>query len=330
MTRFIRVALWGGVLGGAMCSTATAAQTDSAARDYPKRPVRIIVPQTAGASTDFTARLVAQRLYERLGQTFVVDNRPGAGSITGTDLVVKAAPDGHTLLVVASSIAINPALRKDLPFDPVRDLGPITQLASFPNIIVVHPSQPAKSVSELIQLAKSRPGQLNVAHSGIGTGTHLSAELFRSMTGVQWTHIPFKGGAPAITATIGGEVQAMFATMPSALPHVRTGKLRGLAVTTPRRSPSAPDIPSVAEAGVPGYEASPWNGMFAPARTPKPVIARLNREVVAIMRTADMRDRLAHEGAEPVGNTPEEFAAVMKAESAKWAKVIREAGIKPE
>lgn len=329
MRRSVLGFLLSGLVGIAY-TAASVAQKGPAAPDYPTKPVRIIVPQTPGSSTDIIARLVAQRLGERMGQSFVVDNRAGAGSIIGIEMAARAVPDGYTLLVVASSITIHPVLNEKLSFDPVRDFTPITQLASYPNLLVLHPAVAAKSVSELIQLAKSRPGQLNVASSGVGTGTHLSAELFRSMTDVQWTYVPFKGGAPAITALLGGEVQVMFATMPLAVPHVRSGKLRALAITAKRRSPAAPEVPTIAESGVPGYDHGAWNAMFAPARTPRVIVHKLNQEALAVLASPDIRDRLAAEGAEPLGNTPEEFTAVLKSETAKWAKVVKAAGMKPK
>jgi len=300
------------------------------AQSYPVKPIRIVVPQSPGASTDLTARLIGQKLSEAFKQPVVVDNRPGAGSITGTDLVAKATPDGYTLLVVASSITINPSLHKNLPFDPIRDLAAISQLSAFPNMLVVHPSVPVQTVQELIALAKSRPGQLNYGSSGTGTGTHLSAELFKHMTGVDMVHVPYKGGGPAVTSLLGGHVQLNFATTVSVLPHVRAGKLRGIAVTTAKRSPAAPEVPTIAESGVPGFDHGPWNGMLAPARTPKPIIARLNAEVARIVQTPDVKNVLSHEGAEPVGNSSDEFAAIIKAETAKWAKVIKATGMKAD
>jgi tripartite-type tricarboxylate transporter receptor subunit TctC len=300
------------------------------AADYPVRPVRIIVPQSPGASTDMTARLVAQGLSESLRQPVIVDNRPGAGSTLGTDLVAKATPDGYTLLVVASSITINPSLRKKLPYDAVRDLAPVTQLSSFPNMLTVHPALPVKSVPDLIALAKAKPGELNLGSAGTGTGTHLSAELFKSMTGVQWVHVPYKGGGPSVTALLGGQVHFSFASIPSVMLHVRGGKLRGVAVTTAKRSPVLPEIPTIAESGVPGYDHGPWNGMFAPARTPKAIVARLNAHAAKIVHSPEAKKILNHEGAEPVGNAPEAFGAAVKAETAKWAKVAKAAGIQPE
>ncbi len=307
-------------------STVAAAQP----AQYPAKPIRIIVPQSAGGSTDLTARLVAQKLSDALGQPVVVDNRPGAGSIIGTDLVAKATPDGYTLLVVASSITINPSLHKKLPFDPIRDLAPITQLSAFPNMLVVHPAVPVKTVQDLVALAKAKPGQINYGSSGAGTGTHLSAELFKYMTGVDMVHVPYKGGGPAVTALLGGQVQLNFATIPSVLPHVRAGKLRAVAVTTIKRSPAAPEVPTIAESGVPGYDHGPWNGMLAPAKTPKAIITMLNAAVSKIVHLPEAKAVLVYEGAEPVGNTPEQFAAIIRTETAKWEKVIKAAGIKAD
>jgi len=313
-----------------LCGAVLALPTPAQAQQYPTRPVRLIVPQTPGSSTDIIARLVAQRLGERLGQTFVVDNRAGAGSLIGIDLVARAVPDGYTLLVVASSITIHPLLHEKSPFDPIRDFAPITQVATYPSILVLNPAVAARSVTELVQLARAKPGEFNVGSSGVGTGTHLSAELFRSMTGVKWTYIQFRGGAPAITALLGGEVQLSFATMPLVLPYVRSGRLRGLGVTSIRRSSAAPDLPTIAESGVPGYDHGAWNAMLAPAGTPRAIVQKLNQEVRAVLATADVRERLLAEGAEPLSSTPEAFAAVIRAEMAKWAKVIKQTGMKAE
>jgi tripartite-type tricarboxylate transporter receptor subunit TctC len=314
------------ILPLALCAVAHAQSTTS----YPARPVRIVVPQSPGASTDTTARLIAQKLTTALGQTVLVDNRPGAGSVIGTELVAKATPDGHTLLVVASSITLNPIMHKNLSWDPVRDFAPITQLSSFPNILVVHPAVPVKTVKDLVALAKAKPGALNYGSAGTATGTHLSAELFKHMTGTDMVHVPYKGGGAAIPALMGGQVQLMFGTTVSALPHVRAGKLRAIAVTSPKRSPSAPDVPTIAESGVPGYDHTPWNGFLAPAKTPRAIVARLNEETARILHAPDTRAVFMNEGAEPVGNKPEEFAAIIKSEIAKWGKVIQAAGIKAD
>jgi tripartite-type tricarboxylate transporter receptor subunit TctC len=327
MGRSVPVALVSGLLG-MTCAPALAAQKEPAGRDFPVRPVRIIVPQPPGASTDLTARLIAQKLAEAFRQPVIVDNRPGAGTTTGTDIVVKSAPDGYTLLVVASSITINPSLYKNLSYDPVRDLEAVTQLSAFPNMLTAHPAIPVKTTKDLIALAKAKPGALNVGSSGTGTGSHLSGELFKYMTGTQWVHVPYKGGGPGITALLGGEVQLYFATIVSVLPHIRANRLRGIAVTTAKRSPAAPDTPTIAESGVPGYDHGPWNGMFAPAKTPKALLARISGQVAKIVHSPDAKNVLNTEGADPVGNAPEEFSAIVKSEIAKWAKVIKAAGIK--
>lgn len=310
---------------GLACGAAALAQSN-----YPTRPIRIIVPQSPGASTDLTARLIGQRLSTALGQPVIVDNRPGAGSIIGTDLVAKATPDGYTLLVVASSITLNPTLHKNLPFNPVRDLAPITQLSSFPNMLTAHPSLPVKNVKELIALLKAKPGTINYGSSGTATGTHLSAELFKYMTGTDMVHVPYKGGGPAVQALLAGQVQLNFATIVSVLPHVKAGKLRAIAVTTLKRSPSLPEVPTIAESGVPGYDHGPWNGFLAPARTPSEVIGRLNRETAQILHLPEVKSIFVNEGAEPVGNKPEEFGAIIRNETAKWAKVIQAAGIRAD
>jgi tripartite-type tricarboxylate transporter receptor subunit TctC len=308
------------------CSAALA-QTDVAS--FPLRPIRIVVPQSPGGSTDLTARLVGQRLTEAFKQTAVVDNRPGAGSTSGTEIVARAAPDGHTLLVVASSFTINPALYKKLSYDPIRDFAPVTQLSRFPNLIAAHPSLAAKSMGELIALAKAKPGTLNYASAGTGTGTHMSAELLRQMTGIDIVQVPFKGGGPAAIAAIGGQTQLIVGTSVGTLPFVRSGKLRGIAVTSPKRSPAAPDIPAIAET-VPGYDHEPWNGLFAPAKTPPAIVAKINAEVVRMLASPEVKKIFANEAGEAVGNSPEAFAAIVQSESAKWAKVVKAAGIKIE
>jgi tripartite-type tricarboxylate transporter receptor subunit TctC len=297
------------------------------AQNYPARPLRIIVPQSAGGSTDLVARPLAQKLADALGQPVVVDNRSGAGSVIGTDLVAKSAPDGYTLLAVAVSVTMSPSLYK-LPFDPIHDLAPISQLTSMPNILVVHPSLPIASVKEFIAYAKARPGQLNFGSSGVATGTHLSMELLMYMTGIRLVHIPYKGGSLNVNALIGGETQVNFSTISTALPHVKAGRLRALAVSTAKRAAAAPDVPTIAESGVKDYDYSSWIGLLAPAQTPAAVIARLNAEAVKAIRMPDIKAILAVEATEPVGNSPAEFDAVMKAEVARWNKVVKAAGIK--
>ena len=312
---------------GAACAFAAHAQPKD---PWPARPVRIVVPQTPGASTDLTGRLIAQKLSPVLGQPVIVENRPGAGSLVGTELVAKATPDGHTLLVVASSLTISPLLHATLPFDPQRDFAPITQLSSFPNILVVHPGVPVKTVQDLVTLAKSKPGALNYASAGTATGTHLSAELFKYMTGTDMVHVPYKGGGAAMPALLGGQVQLMFSSTPTAMPHVRQGKLRAVAVTSGKRWPTLADIPTIAESGVAGYDHTPWNGFLAPAKTPRNIIGRLNQEVAKILQAPETRSVFTNDGAEPVGNKPEEFAAIIKSEMAKWIKVVKAAGIKAD
>jgi tripartite-type tricarboxylate transporter receptor subunit TctC len=302
----------------------------SFAQGYPVKPIRVIIPQSAGGSTDLAARAVMLRLGDALGQAIVVDNRPGAGSLIGTDLVAKATPDGYTLLGVAASFSINPSLQKHLPFDPLRDFAPISRLCAFPHILVVNPAVPVKSVKELIALAKSRPGQLNVATSGVATSTHMAAELFMVMTGTRMTTVPYKGGAPGNVALIAGEVQLYFATISTALPHIRSGKLRALAVTTKKRLAATPEYPTVAEAGVPGYEHASWVGILAPAGTPPAVISKLNGEITRIVQAPQLRDYFLREGLEPEGDSAKEFAADIRNEIAKWKKVVKAAGIKPQ
>ncbi len=311
------------------CATAQSPSASSG-HAYPTKPIRFIVPQSAGGSTDLIARAVAQRLGDTLNQPIVVDNRPGAGSLNGTDMVAKASPDGYTLLAVAASFTINPSLQKNLPFDPIRDFAPITQLATLPHILVVHPSVPVKSVKELVALAKAKPGQLNCASSGVATSTHLAAELFKHMTGTDMVIVPYKGGAPGVVALLGGQVQLYFATISTALPHVKAGKLRALAVTATKRSVAAPEFPTIAEAGVPGYHHASWVGMLAPARTPRGIITKLNAESVKILNTQEMKTLLLRDGLEPVGGTPEQFSAVIKKEVAQWINLVKVAGIKTE
>ncbi len=300
------------------------------ATDYPTKAIRVIVPQSAGGSTDLAARVVTQRLSDALGQPIVVDNRPGAGSLNGTDTVAKAQPDGYTLLAVAASFSINPSLHAKLPFDPVRDFLPITRFASLPHILVVHPTLPVKSVKELIALAKAKPGELNYASSGVATSTHLAGELFKSLTHIDMVQVPFKGGAPGMVGLLSGQVQLYFATISTALPHVKSGKVRALAVTSAKRSVAAPEFPTIAEAGVPGYEHASWVGLLAPAKTPAPVISRLNSESVRIVNQPDVKTLFLRDGLETVGDTPQEFATVIRNEVAKWKKVVKAAGITPQ
>jgi len=312
----------------AMAPHPGSAQADVAS--YPSRPIRIIVPQSPGASTDLTARVVAQRLSEAVKQPVVVDNRPGAGTIIGTDLLVRAAPDGYSLLVVAAGITINPIIYRKIPYDVSRDLAPITQLTTFSNMLVAHPAFAAKTLPELIAMAKARPGGINCAIAGAGSGTHMSLELLKMMAGIDVTAIPYVGGGPAAIATMGGQVQLNVGTTGGLLQHTRSGKLRAIAVSSAQRAAAAPDVPTIAESGVPGYEHTPWNGMFAPAKTPPALIARIHAEVVRVIHSAEARKLLLHDGLEPVGNSPQAFAAIVKEELARWPKVALAAGIKPQ
>ena len=297
---------------------------------YPSKPIRIVVPSSAGGGTDITARLIQPRLTERLGQQIIVDNRPGAGTMIGIEIVSKSPPDGYTLLMGLSTLAINPAMYKKVPYDTLRDFAPITQIISAPNMLVVHPSIPAKTVKELIAFARPRPGQLNFASAGTGTNPHLSMELFLSMTGLKMVHIPYKGLAPGMVDLLAGHVSVATATMLTGLPHVRSGRLRCLGTTGAKRAAVLPEMPTVSEAGVTGYEASQWYGLLAPAQTPKEIVSRLHGELVRILQAPDMRERLVNDGTDPVGNTPEQFVEYIKSELVKWAKVAKDAGIKPE
>jgi tripartite-type tricarboxylate transporter receptor subunit TctC len=298
---------------------------------YPSRPIRFVVAFPPGGGTDIIARSIAQKLAERLARQVLVDNRPGAGGNIGTDIVAKSAPDGYTMLMgSAGPLAINSSLFASMPFDPQRDLAPVTLAASTPNLLVVHPSLKVATVKELVELARAHPGEINFASSGHGTPAHLAGELFNSMAGVKLVHVPYKGAAPALADLLGGQVQLMFSTMPPALPHVKDGKLRALAVTSAKRSPATPNLPTVDEAALPGFEANTWHGVVLPAGTQLAIIARLNREIVAILHLPEIVERLSSQGAEPVGSTPEEFAAYIRSETKKWAKVVRESGAKAE
>jgi tripartite-type tricarboxylate transporter receptor subunit TctC len=301
------------------------------AQAYPTRPIRMLVPFSAGAGvTDIMARLVGQHLGVSLGQPVVIENRPGAGGVPGTEAASKAAPDGYTVLMTNVAHAVNPYLYPKLPYDPVKDFIPVTLVNTAPLMLVVHPSVAAKSVKELIAHAKSHPGALNFGSGGVGSTPHLSGELFKSLAAIDVVHVPYKGGAPALNDLIGGQLSFMIENMPGTLPFVKGGKLRALAVTSPQRSPLEPSLPTMVEAGVPGYEVVGWNGIVAVAGTPPEIVARLHAEVAKILHTPEVKQRLAALGAEPVGNTPEEFGAFIKAEMARWGKIIKEKGIRSE
>jgi tripartite-type tricarboxylate transporter receptor subunit TctC len=296
------------------------------AADYPTRPVRWIVPYPAGGSTDILARIIGQSLSERLGQQFVIENRPGGGNNIGTEAVVHAAPDGYTLLLVNPAHGINATLYPKLSFNFIRDIAPVAGLMRVPNVMEVHPSVPAKTVAEFIAHAKANPGKINWATSGNGTSVHLSGELFKSMTGIDMTHVPYRGSAPALTDLIAGTVHVMFDNMPSSLPHIQGGKLRALGVTTTQRSQALPDVPTVAET-VAGYEASAWFGVGVPKGTPADVIDKLNKEVNAALQDEKVKARLAELGGNLIAGTPADFGKVVAAETDKWAKVIKSANV---
>lgn len=299
-----------------------------AAQDaYPLRPVTLIVPFPAGGSTDLVARLVAEKMSQELGQQIVVDNRGGAGGNVGSAAAAKADADGYTLLMgTVATHALNPALYKKMPYDPVKDFAPISLLVVVPNVLVVNPEFPAKSVAELIELAKAKPGEYSYASSGNGTPLHLSGELFKSMAGIDIVHVPYKGAGPALVDVMGGHVPIMFDNLPSSTEHIKAGKLRGLAVTTAERAPSMPDLPTVAESGLPGYETYTWNALFAPAGTPPEVIARVNEAAVKALADPEVQAKLQGFGATVVASTPDELAAHVQAELAKWAPVVKASG----
>ena len=306
-------------------ATLSAAQTPA----YPTKPIRLVVPFPPGGATDIIARAVAQKLSETWGQSIVVDNRPGAGGNIGTELVAKAPRDGYTLeMGTVGTHAINASLYAKIPFDNVKDFVPIILVAGVPNVLEVTPSLPVNSVQELITYAKANPGKLNFASSGNGTSIHLSGELFKVMTGVQMTHVPYKGSAPALQDLIAGQVQLMFDNLPPSLPQIKGGKLRALAVTSATRAPALPDVPTVAESGLPGFEASSWFGLLAPAGTPPAIIAKINAEVAAWLASPEGKEKLASIGANRAGGSPEDFARHIQAETAKWAKVVKESGAK--
>jgi len=309
---------------------ALAGAAGAAAQNYPARPVRLIVPSSPGGGTDISARIIAPRLSEYLGQQVVVENRPGAGTMIGGEVVARSAPDGYTLLMGISTLAINPAIYRKVPYDALRDFAPVSQAVALPNVLVAHPSLPVKTVKELVAFARARPGQINFASAGLGTSPHLSMELFLSMTGLKMVHVPYKGSGPGVTDLVAGHVPLMMPNMLSALPHIKSGRLRALGVTSAKRASRASDIPTIAEAGVPGYEAVQWYGVLAPAGTPRPIITRLHAEAVRVLQQPDIRERFLSDGAEAVGSSPEEFAAFIRAETAKWAKVIKDAGLRPE
>ena len=300
------------------------------AQTYPVRPIRLVVASSPGGGSDILGRLIAQKLTELLGQQVVVENRAGASGIIGVDLVAKSPPDGYTLILTQTSLAINPSMIKKMPYEAMRDLAPISEIVAAPNVLVVHPSVPAKNVKELIALAKSKPGRLVIASPGLGTSPHLSAELFKVMAKVDMEQVLFKGSGLGVISLLAGEVSVAFPTTPTIMPYLRSNKVRPLGVTGAKRAQVLPEVPTIAEAALPGYESTQWYGILAPAATPRPVIDRLYREISRVLHMPDMQERLAAEGTEVVDGTPEVFAAHIKSETEKWAKVIKAAGIKPE
>lgn len=301
------------------------------AQNYPDKPVRIVVPFSPGGGSDIVTRAFALPLSSVLGQPVVVDNRPGADGSIGAMIVAKSPPDGHTLLVgTTGPIVISPALKAKMPYEVLRDFAPVTQLITQPIWLVVHPSLPVKTVSEFISLAKARPGELNYGSAGIGNGTHLAAEIFKSITRVNIVHVPYKGTAPAVTDLVGGHMQVIFSSISVMLSHISAGKLRPLAVGSEKRMSMLPNVPTMAESGVRGFDASSWYGLFAPAGTPGPTIARLSSEVSRILHGAEIQKLMVAQGAAPVGNTPEAFTAHIKVEQVKWREAVRAAGVKPE
>lgn len=294
---------------------------------YPERPIRMIVPFAAGGGSDISARLLADGIGPALGQTVVIDNRGGAGSTLGTDIASKATPDGYTLLLGNISLAFNAALYKELPYNAVRDLATVSLATEQPNIIVTHPSLPAKNFKEFIALARAQPGKLTYASAGLGSGTHLAMEMLMLSQKIDMVHVPYKGTGPAITALLGNQIGSFLSTFASALPHIKAGRMRGIAVTSGKRAPTLPEVPTVAESGVPGFEYSTWYGVLAPAKTPRPIIEKLNKSIVTALNTTEMQQRYAAQGMDPRPTSSAEFAALLKSETAKWAKVVREAKI---
>lgn len=314
----------------AFASMATVAGSVLAA-DYPERPIRLLVPAAPGGGADFVARILGVKLTEAMGQTVVVDNRAGASGTIAADNAAKSMPDGYTLLMGQStSVVIAPHLYKKLGYDTLRDLAPVTLVAQVPNILVVHPSVPAKSVNEFIALAKAQPDLLNFGSSGNGAPSHLAGEMFKSATGVKMVHVPYKGAGLAVNGLLAGEIQVMFAPIVAVLPQVKAGRLRALAVTSATRSAAAPELPTLAESGLPGYEISSWFGLFAPANTPPAVIDRLYRETAKALQSADVRERFAKEGAEPVGSSPADFTGYVRSEFVKYTRIVKDSGIKAD
>ena len=321
MTHFTRTTRRAAI--GAIALAAATLSLGAAAQAYPTKPITIVVPFSAGGTTDILARLVGQYLTTELGQPVVVDNKAGAGGNIGGALAAKAPADGYTLFMgTVGTHAINAALYKKMPFDHVKDFAPLSRVANVPNLLVAHPSQPFKTVPEMIAYAKANPGKINFGSPGNGASPHLSGELFKSMAKVDLTHIPYKGSAPAVSDLLGNQIAIMFDNMPSVIPHVRSGKLRAIAISTAKRSPELPDVPTIAEAGVPGYEAVSWFGLFAPAATPKPVLDKLSTALSKVLANPEVQKKISAQGGETVNETPAQFAAFIRSETTKWGKVL--------
>lgn len=314
----------------AVGSLAVVSAHDASGQSFPAKPIRIVVAYAAGGPNDLMARAIGPKLTDRVRQQVVVDNRPGAGSNIGSDHVAKSPPDGYTLLLGSPANAINRSLYTRMPYDPLKDLVPVTLLATNPYLLVVHPSLPAKSVKEYIALARSRPGQITFASSGAGGASHLTGELFKLQAKVDILHVPYRGGAPALSDLVGGHVSSMFENMLTAVPYVKAAKLRPLGVTSPQRSPITPDVPTVAESALPGFSSLGWFAIFAPRGTPRDIVNKLNTEIVAALRSADLLERLRSQGADAVGNSPEEFDKFFKGELAKWADVVKASGARAD
>ena len=315
------------LVGASLAAAGLSMASPTMAQTFPSKPMTIVVPFSAGGTTDILARIVGQALSNELGQPVVVDNRAGAGGNIGAAVAAKAPADGHTLFMgTVGTHAINASLYKKLPFDPIKDFAPLSRVANVPNVLVSHPSQPYKTVSELIAYAKSHPGKVNYASSGSGSSIHLSGELFEAMTKTGMVHIPYKGSAPAVNDLLANQVDIMFDNLPSAIAHVRAGKLRAIAVTTAKRSEQLPQVPTIAESGVPGYEATSWFGLFAPAGTPVAVVTKLNAAIVKVLGQPEVKRKITEQGGDPSPEKPEQFAAFIQAESLKWGKVVRDSG----
>ena len=318
------------LIAGVVCALIALVPLSAAAQGYPEKPIRFIVPYAAGGTTDLLSRAIAQKLSEAVGQGVVADNRPGAGGNVGADIAAKSAPDGYTMLMApVSPMAINPTLYgSKMTFNPEKDFAPVTLVAKVPLVVVVHPSVPAKTLMELIALAKAKPGQLNYGSAGNGSSNHLVGEMFKTAAGIDMVHIPYRGGGPGMVALLAGQIDVLMGQVPTVATMVSAGRLRALAVSGSKRSPAMPDVPTMAEAGLPGFDATAWYSIVVPAGTPKPIVARLNTELVKILKSQEIRTRLVNEGAEVETSTPEELSAFVRAEIPKWAKAIKDSGTK--